>query len=83
MLLQAGIQCLDIFVDCASHLQQDAREQMASADEKRQKELERICQALENIKEKKPGTFHETDAIILVVALLAVLHLDYGRLDGV
>ena len=23
--------CLDIFVDCASHLQQDAREQMASA----------------------------------------------------
>ena len=25
---KAGIQCLDIFVDCASHLQQDAREQM-------------------------------------------------------
>ena len=34
---KAGIQCLDIFVDCASHLQQDAREQMASANMKRQK----------------------------------------------
>ena len=76
---KAGIQCLDIFVDCASHLQQDAREQMASADEKRQKELERICQALENIKEKKPGTFHEAMQLFWLFALLAGV-INYGRL---
>lgn len=77
---KAGIQCLDIFVDCASHLQQDARDQMASADEKRQKELERICQALENIKEKKPGTFHEAMQLFWLFALLAGV-INYGRLD--
>ena len=77
---KAGIQCLDIFVDCASHLQQDARDQMASTDEKRQKELERICQALENIKEKKPGTFHEAMQLFWLFALLAGV-INYGRLD--
>ena len=77
---KAGIQCLDIFVDCASHLQQDAREQMASANMKRQKELERICQALENIKEKKPGTFHEAMQLISLFALLAGV-INYGCLD--
>jgi len=77
---KAGIQCLDIFVDCASHLQQDARDQMASADEKRQKELERICQALENIKEKKPGTCHEAMQLFWLFALLAGV-INYGRLD--
>ena len=77
---KAGIQCLDIFVDCASHLQQDAREQMASADEKRQKELERICQALENIKEKKPVTVHEAMQLFWLFALLAGV-INYGRLD--
>lgn len=77
---KAGIKCLDIFVDCASHLQQDARDQMASADEKRQKELERICQALENIKEKKPGTFHEAMQLFWLFALLAGV-INYGRLD--
>ena len=77
---KAGIQCLDIFVDCASHLQQDARDQMASADEKRQKELERICQALENIKEKKPGTFHEAMQLFWLFALFAGV-INYGRLD--
>ena len=78
---KAGIQCLDIFVDCASHLQQDAREQMASADEKRQKELERICQALENIKEKKPGTFHEAMQLFWLFAALLAGVINYGRLD--
>ena len=77
---KAGIQCLDIFVDCASHLQQDAREQKASANMKRQKELERICQALENIKEKKPGTFHEAMQLFWLFALLAGV-INYGRLD--
>ena len=77
---KASIQCLDIFVDCASHLQQDAREQMASANMKRQKELERICQALENIKEKKPGTFHEAMQLFWLFALLAGV-INYGRLD--
>ena len=77
---KAGIQCLDIFVDCASHLQQDAREQMASANMKRQKELERICQALENIKEKKPGTFDEAIQLFWLFALLAGV-INYGRLD--
>ena len=77
---KAGIQCLDIFVDCASHLQQDAREQMASANMKRQKELEHICQALENIKEKKPGTFHEAMQLFWLFALLAGV-INYGRLD--
>lgn len=66
------------FVDCASHLQQDAREQMASANMKRQKELEHICQALENIKEKKPGTFHEAMQLFWLFALLAGV-INYGR----
>ena len=59
---------------------QDVREQMASANMKRQKELERICQALENIKEKKPGTFHEAMQLFWLFALLAGV-INYGRLD--
>lgn len=47
---------------------------------KRQKELERICQALENIKEKKPGTFHEAMQLFWLFALLAGV-INYGRLD--
>lgn len=77
---KAGIQCLDLFVDCATYLQQDAQKQMDSADDKRIKELEQIYKGLENIKENKPQTFHEAIQLFWLFALLAGV-INYGRLD--
>lgn len=76
----AGIRCLELFVDCASHLQQDALSQMSAADEERVRELTQICQGLENIKENKPATFHEAMQLFWLFALLAGV-INYGRLD--
>lgn len=77
---KASLQCLDLFVDCASHLQNDALSQMATANEKRRRELERLCQGLERIKEDKPATFHEAMQLFWLFALLAGV-INYGRLD--
>lgn len=77
---RAGIQCLDIFVDCASHLQQDALSQLEAATPERKEELRRLYQALENIKEREPSTFHEAMQLFWLFALLAGV-INYGRLD--
>lgn len=77
---QAGLGCLDLFVDCASHLQQDALRQMVTADAQRSQELERIRRGLEHIKENKPATFHEAMQLCWLFALLAGV-INYGRLD--
>lgn len=77
---KASLQCLDLFVNCASHLQNDALSQMATANEKRHRELELLCQGLERIKEDKPATFHEAMQLFWLFALLAGV-INYGRLD--
>lgn len=77
---KAGIECLNIFIDCATHLQQDALKQMAVADDKRYEELKRMHEGLENIKENKPQTFHEAMQLFWLFALLAGV-INYGRLD--
>ncbi|MDH6305427.1 pyruvate-formate lyase [Parabacteroides sp. PF5-5] len=77
---EAGLACLDLFVACATHLQQDALQQMKTADDKRRKELQTIYDGLENIKEDRPETFHEALQLIWLYALLAGV-INYGRLD--
>lgn len=78
---KAGLQCLDIFVDCATALQQDALQQMTSTGNKqRYNELKRMHTALENIKENSPQTFHEAMQLFWLYAMLAGV-INYGRLD--
>ncbi|MDR1221429.1 MAG: pyruvate formate lyase family protein [Tannerella sp.] len=77
---QAALGCLDLFADCASHLQKNARGQMAESDEQRRKELEKICDGLEKIKTDKPETFHEAMQLCWLFALLSGV-INYGRLD--
>ncbi|MDR1203653.1 MAG: pyruvate formate lyase family protein, partial [Tannerellaceae bacterium] len=77
---KAALGCLDLFTDCASYLQANAREQMPHSSHKRQKELERIDNGLEKIKAGKPETFHEAMQLIWLYALLSGV-INYGRLD--
>ena len=77
---QATLVCLDLFVDCASSLQEKALEQMNDCNPERRCELERICQGLEKIKQDKPETFHEAMQLFWLFALLAGV-INYGRLD--
>lgn len=77
---QAALLCLDIFVDCATYLQQDALEQMDGSDDKRKNELQRIIDGLEKVKTDKPETFHEAMQLFWLYALLAGV-INYGRLD--
>jgi len=77
---KAALGCLDIFTDCASHLQKDALEQMKGCDPQRTGELKRIYDGLEKIKTDKPETFHEAMQLCWLFALLAGV-INYGRLD--
>lgn len=77
---KAALGCLDLFTDCASYLQANAREQMPHSSPERQKELERIDNGLEKIKAGKPETFHEAMQLIWLYALLSGV-INYGRLD--
>ncbi len=77
---KAGIECLDIFVACASHIQQDARRQMEGCTPERYDELRRIVDGLEAVKTEKPQTFHEALQLFWLYALLAGV-INYGRLD--
>jgi len=77
---KASLECLDLFVECASFLQKNALEQMKNCTKERGKELEYIYQGLEKIKINKPDTFHEAMQLIWLFALLAGV-INYGRLD--
>jgi pyruvate-formate lyase len=77
---KASLGCLDLFVNVASHLQNNALEQMKTCDAKRRKELEKINEGLEKIKTDKPETFHEALQLFWLYALLAGV-INYGRLD--
>ena len=77
---EAALECLDLFVDCASYLQKNAQEQMKVCDQKRKKELQTIHEGLEAIKTGKPTTFHEAMQLIWLYALLSGV-INYGRLD--
>lgn len=78
--LQAGLCCLDLFVRCADHLAQAAREQMASAGPERRKELARMADSLTHVREQAPETFHQALQLFWLYALLSGV-INYGRLD--
>lgn len=77
---RAGIECLQLFADCARHLGHDALRQMVTAGPDRKRELKRICEGLAHIEEKKPETFHQAMQLCWLFALLAGV-INYGRLD--
>lgn len=77
---KATLECLDVFTNCASHLQKDALEQMAGCDAKRAAELKRIYDGLEKVKADKPETLHEAMQLFWLFALLSGV-INYGRLD--
>ena len=77
---KGALGCLDLFVDCASYLQENVLEQSKTCDTKRKEELATICNGLEKIKTDKPETFHEALQLIWLYALLAGV-INYGRLD--
>lgn len=75
-----ALGCLDIYVKSAQYLHDMAEEQKKECSEERKKELETICNSLQNIQTKKPETFHEALQMIWLYALLAGC-INYGRLD--
>jgi len=77
---QAALECLDLFVTCACHLQEDIREKMADAGKERKAELETMLTSLEKIKNDPPVTFHQALQLLWLFALLAGV-INYGRLD--
>lgn len=77
---KAALGCLDIFVDCASSLQNDALQQMNGCNDDRRRELETMYQGLEKIKTDKPETLHEAMQLFWLFALLSGV-INYGRLD--
>jgi len=76
----ASLKSLDLFVDCASYLQNMTIRHMQTANDMRKKELEVILQSLEKIKNDKPETFHQALQLFWLYALLAGV-INYGRLD--
>ncbi|MDH6357887.1 pyruvate formate lyase family protein [Parabacteroides sp. PF5-9] len=77
---KAAIECLELFVDCAVHLQKETLVQLKGSNAQRRKELSRIYEGLEMIKYNRPTTFHEALQLIWLYALLAGV-INYGRLD--
>lgn len=78
---KAALGCLDIFVDSAQALKQKALDQSKEEmDPSRKQELLKMAEALENIKNQKPQTFHEALQLIWLYALLSGV-INYGRLD--
>lgn len=78
--LQTGLECLDLFIKSASHLQTMVRELMTNADANRHRQLAAIVDALEAAKTRKPETFVEALQLFWLYALLAGV-INYGRLD--
>src|SRR5450830_682312 len=77
---QAALECLDLFVTCACHLQEDILEKMTDAGKERKAELETMLTSLEKIKNDPPVTFHQALQLFWLFALLAGV-INYGRLD--
>ncbi len=77
---EGALGCLDLFIGCASSLQQNAREQLDFADCRQKQELQKIIDGLETVKTGTPNTFHEALQLIWLYALLAGV-INYGRLD--
>lgn len=77
---QAGIQCLDLFTNCAQELRCKALNQITVASPSRAIELIRIADGLDKISKDKPETFHEALQLFWLYALLAGV-INYGRLD--
>ncbi len=80
--LEAGLQCLSLFVTCADALGDMAGAAMEGAGEARKKELALICSSLEKIREDRPETFHQALQLFWLYALMAGV-INYGRMDDV
>lgn len=78
--LQAGLECLDLFVCCADHLKSMVLQLQVGADEHRHLQLSRMAEALEAAKNRPPATFLEALQLFWLYALLAGV-INYGRLD--
>ncbi len=77
---QSGIECLNLFTQCAEALQTMVRKDIESASQSRKKELLTMYESLGVIKEDKPQTFHQAIQLFWLYALLAGV-INYGRLD--
>ena len=79
--LMAAVDSLHLVTVCADYLREKALYAAANADSSQRKnELERMAQALENIREDAPRTFHEALQLFWLYALLAGC-INYGRID--
>ena len=78
--LKASLRCLDIFVRSAEALKEDALQQSRSATPERARELFKMAEVLENIKDGVPSSFPEALQLLWLYALLAGV-INYGRLD--
>lgn len=77
---KAGLDSLDLFVDCAETLKQMALKQAEMEPENRKVQLLRMAQGLETIKTEKPEHFHDALQLFWLYAILAGV-INYGRLD--
>jgi len=80
--LKASLSCLDIFVQSARHLADDAGKQLEKATPERAKDLNVIISSLSHIEDKAPETFHQALQLFWLYALLAGV-INYGRMDDV
>lgn len=77
---QALLECLKLFAVCADHLKDMAVRHMEGADAQRRRQLWRISESLEHVREKPPENFHQALQLFWLFALLAGV-INYGRLD--
>lgn len=77
---RAGLRCLDIFVNCAEHERQEALRLAKTASPERRRQLLRMAEGLEAVKDRPPENFHDAMQLFWLYALLAGV-INYGRLD--
>ena len=79
--LASSLEVLQLYTACADHLRDMALGQAAeSSDDSRRRQLERMAQDLEAIREDRPQTFPQALQCFWLYALLAGC-INYGRLD--
>lgn len=79
---RASLDCLDLFGVCCNALAKKAARGMETAGPERRAELQRMIDALGNIRENPPATFFEALQLFWLYALLAGV-INYGRMDDV
>lgn len=80
---KASLECMEIVTESADELRKKAWQQMKElgvGEDKRKRELQKMVDGLQKIREDKPETFHEALQLFWLYALLAGV-INYGRLD--